>query len=228
MTESLVALIAVVCVLAFWLIVMGIGLVQYILTSLALYTIADRRGIKNPWLAWLPVAYYWLLGSIADNYDETHGINRSWRKTLLILALIFIGGFTLCYAALFVFIILTSINAAAAETLATPFVVGFFVVYFALIAIFLVAGALAVLSQICYFKVFESTVPEKAVKYMLISLLVPLGSAICLYKCRYSGYGRPKNYIPEFFTPAPVTATTPAQPADAAQTNPENTDNTEL
>lgn len=101
MTESLVALIAVVCVLVFWLIVMGIGLVQYILTSLALYTIADRRGIKNPWLAWLPVAYYWLLGSIADNYDETHGINRSWRKTLLILALIFIGGFTLCYAALF-------------------------------------------------------------------------------------------------------------------------------
>ena len=27
----------------------------YVLTSLALYTVAERRGLKNPWMAWIPV-----------------------------------------------------------------------------------------------------------------------------------------------------------------------------
>ena len=38
---------------------MGLGMVLsvacYVLEALSLYTIAQRRGIRKPWLAWIPV-----------------------------------------------------------------------------------------------------------------------------------------------------------------------------
>lgn len=47
----------------------GLGIVVYILQALALYTIAKRRGIKKPWLAWIPLVNVWILGSISDQYQ---------------------------------------------------------------------------------------------------------------------------------------------------------------
>jgi hypothetical protein len=43
--------------------------VFYVLKSLGMYTIAKRRGINNPWLAWLPIGSEWIAGSIADQYQ---------------------------------------------------------------------------------------------------------------------------------------------------------------
>ena len=45
-----------------------LGIAAYVLTSWALYTIADRRGIKNPWLSWIPVVNCWIIGSLSDQY----------------------------------------------------------------------------------------------------------------------------------------------------------------
>lgn len=47
----------------------GLGVLVYVLQALALYTIAKRREIKKPWLAWVPVANVWILGSISDQYQ---------------------------------------------------------------------------------------------------------------------------------------------------------------
>lgn len=47
--------------------------VCYILNSIALSTIARNRGISNPWLAWIPVANYWLMGDILDYYYMRQG-----------------------------------------------------------------------------------------------------------------------------------------------------------
>ena len=63
---------------------MLLSLATYVLTALALYTIARRRGLKNPWLAWIPVADCWLLGSLSDQYRYVlKGEHRSKRKILL-------------------------------------------------------------------------------------------------------------------------------------------------
>lgn len=68
---------------------MVIGLVAYVLMAVGLYTIAKRRGIRNPWLAWIPVANYWLLGCISDQYQYVaKGQNKSRRKLLLTLSII--------------------------------------------------------------------------------------------------------------------------------------------
>lgn len=65
------------------------GIATYILTALGIYTISRRRGLRKPWLAWVPVVNVWLLGSISDQYRYVvKGENRSKRKWLLGLSIV--------------------------------------------------------------------------------------------------------------------------------------------
>ena len=67
----------------------AVSIAAYVLTALALYTIAKRRGLKNPWMAWIPVADAWLLGSISDQFRYV--VKREYkskRKVLLVLRII--------------------------------------------------------------------------------------------------------------------------------------------
>lgn len=65
------------------------GIAAYVLTALALYTVAKRRGLKNPWLAWIPVADSYLLGSLSDQYRYVvNGENKFKRKILLVLRIL--------------------------------------------------------------------------------------------------------------------------------------------
>ena len=64
----------------------ALGIASYVLTALALYTAAQRRGLNRPWLAWIPVVNCWILGSLSDQYRYVvKGEIRSKRKLLLIL-----------------------------------------------------------------------------------------------------------------------------------------------
>ena len=62
-----------------------VSLAIYVFTALSLHTIAKRRGIACPWLAWVPVANLWLLGSLSDQYRYlTQGQIKHKRITLLV------------------------------------------------------------------------------------------------------------------------------------------------
>ena len=64
-------------------------LVSFVLGGIGLYTIAKRRGIPNPWLAWIPVVNYWIVGSISDQYRYvTRGQSRYRRFVLLVMGII--------------------------------------------------------------------------------------------------------------------------------------------
>lgn len=66
-----------------------VGIAAYVLTALALYTIAQRRGIQKPWLAWIPIADSWLMGSLSDQYRYVVcAEKRAKRKVLLILDIV--------------------------------------------------------------------------------------------------------------------------------------------
>lgn len=67
----------------------AIGITFYVLQSLSLYSIAKRRGLNKPWLAWIPVGSEWMIGSISDQYRYvTKNEVRSRRKLLMILSLV--------------------------------------------------------------------------------------------------------------------------------------------
>lgn len=66
-----------------------LGIASYVLSSLALYVLADRRGIEKAWLSWVPVLNVWIIGSLSDQYRYVvKGQYKSKRKILLILNLV--------------------------------------------------------------------------------------------------------------------------------------------
>ena len=61
-----------------------VSLAGYILLALGLYTIAKRRGIRNPWLAWIPFGQSWMMGCVSDQYQYVaQGRQKSKRKIIL-------------------------------------------------------------------------------------------------------------------------------------------------
>ena len=66
-----------------------LNLAGYVLTALALYTLAQRRGIRHGWLACVPDLNCCILGSLSDQYRYlVKGEYRSKRKGLLAMCLI--------------------------------------------------------------------------------------------------------------------------------------------
>ncbi len=175
-------IILVVVVLLVYLGIIGVSIAQYIMQSLAMYTIADKRGVKNAWLAWIPVGESWVLGKVCDEYDERCNTKKNWAKTLLILSLT--GGvfFVVTYVAFFVFVIASAVSSGG--DLETWMIAPFVGLYLVLLLATLLMCACAVLKLICTYKVYESIVPEKAIKYMIVSTLVPLGAGVCMLKAK--------------------------------------------
>ena len=70
-------------------------------------------------------------------------------------------------------------------------------------------------TSVCYMCILCHITLEKAIKYFLISMLVPLGQAICLTKCKNSTVGVPEPAMT--YAPAmryqPVVPETPVIPA---------------
>ena len=63
-----------------------LSLIGYVFSSIGLCAIAKRRRITKPWLAWIPVVRFWILGSISDQYRYvTKGQIKNKRKSLVIL-----------------------------------------------------------------------------------------------------------------------------------------------
>lgn len=68
---------------------MLLGIATWVLSAVAVYVIARRRGLNKPWLAWVPVLNVWLLGSLSDQYQYVvKRKNTSRRKWLLVLNLL--------------------------------------------------------------------------------------------------------------------------------------------
>ncbi len=160
----------------------GLLLADYIMSSLGLMRLAKRRNIPNPWLSWIPVASSWITGSIVDEYDLRQGKIRNWRTILVILTASALVSLTL-YLGEFIRLSIDIDNMYNEEVFSSA--AGMFV---SAIIASLATTALRGCSMVCLYKVYESTVPEKAVKYFLISLLVPLGQPICLLLCSSMGY----------------------------------------
>ncbi len=181
MPESTVLLVGIGVVLLY-LICLGLGLAQYILEALSLYRIGRNCGMANPWLAWLPVGDAWVIGSIADRADSERGITRKWRVALLVLTLIVFLALFLYIAVILITVFLVSFGDLSMydEGVLVALFGVFYVVVFLLV---IPTMLLTALQSICLYKIFESIVPEKALKYFIISLIVPLACGICLLKC---------------------------------------------
>ena len=169
------------------------GIAAYVLTSLAIYTISRRRGLKNPWLAWVPVVNCWLLGSISDQYRyvvKGQICNRRIVLLMLVIVSTLVGWFG------------SGISAANASALgqmleggAVPYSgmiiqtvgVGLLVAMTSLV----IRIVLKVLRHMALYDVYTSCDPNNNVLYLVLGILFSFLTPIFLFANRNKEAGMP-------------------------------------
>ena len=163
-----------------YLIGIGLGIAQYIVQSFALYRLGKNCGMKHAWVAWIPVGSTWAIGCVTDRIDAERGFNRKWRSILLVLTVIMFAVMFLFYVVLLFFCFASLMELYISEESMLGFVL---ILYLFLFLMILPSVLLNALMNVCIYKIFEFYVPDKAIKYFVLSFLVPLALPICLLKC---------------------------------------------
>lgn len=209
----------------YYLVMIGICAAAYIMQSLSLYSIAKRRGIHHPWLAWVPVGNMWLLGSISDQYQaiaKKHVRNR--RKVLLGLEIGLFAGFFVLFLSGFALGMASEAGSAAAAAMLGSNIALIILLFF---AIMIVALITAVFTYIALYDLFMSCDPNNAALYLILSILFSVAMPILLLICKNKDLGMPARRRPEAVPEAPVEETpveetpteeTPVEEAPAQET----------
>lgn len=149
----------------------------YVLTGIGLYSIADRRGIEQPWRAWVPLLNLWLIGCISDQYQAiVRGKQKNKRTALLLLLLVLLLAFCAMH-------IWAPSGTAASETM-LPFMLIFVPAWCA-------SAALAVITFMALYDLYVSCDPGRAVLYLVLSIVLSVTMPACLFLCRKKDLGFP-------------------------------------
>ena len=187
---------------------------SFVLTALALYTIAKRRCISHPWLAWVPVANLWLLGSLSDQYRYVvKGQIKSRRKALVWLKLISIclsiSVSALALAAAVKGFRLSgygNFNGRILEELLVP------LIWMAVIALPLAAVSVTriVIYYMALYDVYTSCDPENNVLFTVLSVFFHVTKPFFLFFNRNKDLGMPPRREQPQYQPEPEE---PQQPS---------------
>lgn len=175
------------------LVLVAYSITVYVMGSLGLYQIAKRRGIHNPWLAWLPVGNAWILGSVSDHYQYiARGKERSYRKVLMWLE---VGLY--CLSVVMSVISMASsfstVLGAAMESEAVAMSGAMGVLGATMVLSLVVSGVsivYSVFSFICYYDVFRSCKPQNAVLFLVLGILLGI-TPFLVFACRKADEGMP-------------------------------------
>lgn len=175
------------------LISLGLGLVMYIFLSLSLFTLAKRRGILHPGLAWVPVCgARWIMGSLADQYVYfAEGKVKYQRRLLLWLEVgmyVLLGLFFALVGGLVAGAVLQ--NETQAVTMAIWMLLG----YFLLLA---EAIVFAVFQYIALYRIYKSCDPKNTTLFLVLSILFNITMPFFLFACRKKDLGMPQPEAPE-------------------------------
>ena len=175
--------------LVFYLLILAFGVVSYVLQSLGFYTIAKRRGIRNPWLSWLPVGNMWILGSISDQYQYVAKNRvRNRRKILmgLDIAMLVFGTFLSVSALISAFA-----EAAALDDGEVLFGATLGVVLIAYLVIIVISVVAVILQYMALYDLYVSCEPSNGVLYLVLSIFVTVAMPFFIFACRKKDLGMP-------------------------------------
>ena len=172
-----------------------IQIAVYVFSSLALYTIAKRRGLTNPWLSWIPVANVWILGSIADQYRYVaRGEIRNKRKVLLTLEIISVV-LVLLMVGFAISMVVGAITGAIAgkpeDTVMRSILVSGSGLLAMLVPLLGVAIATAIIRYMALYDLYSSCDPDNKVIYLVIGIMLGITEPVFLFLCRNKDLGMP-------------------------------------
>ncbi len=170
-----------------------VGIASYVLNGISLQTIAKRRGIENSWLAWIPIGNVFILGAIADDYNQkVRAVKTSYRKIMLYFMIAMMAGLIALYPLLF-----TGIYTIM-QTDGTGFGVAAIIILIALYIFILgVAITVSVFQYISVYRLFQSCSPKNATLFLILGLFISGALPITVFICRNKDEGMPAQ-TPQF------------------------------
>ena len=166
-------------------VVLLFALAFWIIRSLSLMSLAKRRGIRNAWLAWIPIGSHWILGSVADQYQHlVQGKITSRRKIMLILGAVSAVLYTVVYGFSFAQVF-AAMGVLSEEQAATAAVVS---------AIPSLLGSVVgivtmVFHHICNYDLYRSCNPKNAVVFLVLGIIFPVCEPFFYLACRKKDLG---------------------------------------
>ena len=159
-----------------------LGILFYILTAAGMYSIAKRRGILHPWLAWIPVANAWLLGSISDQYQYVvKGKVKNRRSVLLSLSI----------AAMAISVVLCFLTGKTVDVyMAALAGIGGISILLVLTSA-VISTIYAVFRYLALFDLYTSCRADSGVVYLVVSMLFSITEPFFIFACRKREDGMP-------------------------------------
>lgn len=166
----------------------------YVLSALALYTMASSRGIRGAWLSWIPIANIWVLGSLSDQYRYVVRRQNTRRRILMVILRCVI-------AVLWGLIASVIVSAASQGMRISPYNPGYVISYVltrggimaALLA--LCIGILelwfAIVRLMALYDVYRSCDPGNALLFLILNIVPPVTHPILLFLNRDKEAGMP-------------------------------------
>jgi len=183
----------------------GLGIATYVLTSLALYTIASRRGIRNPWLSWIPVVNCWIVGSISDQYRYVvKGEVKSKRKILLTLNIVnAVIGIVMAVVAIVMVVgaVHSAMGARGEEELVGMVMGAVFGILGLCLPLIGVSIAIAVVHYMAMYDIYTSCTPQNNVIFLVLSILFGVTEPFFLFFTRNKDEGMPPRKQEPVYTP---------------------------
>ena len=173
--------------MVFYLFVLAFSAVSYVLQGLGMFTVAKRRQINKPWLAWVPVGNMWMLGCISDQYRYvTQGTDRNFRKKLLWLMISLYIALVPMYMMEMGMILAGEMGMGDGAVI----VLSILTILFALVVI-VVAVFASVIQYMAIYDYFRSCEPRRAVLYLVLSIVVSVAFPILFFIVRNKDLGMP-------------------------------------
>ena len=172
-----------------------LAVLSYVLTALGLYTMAQRRGIQHGWLAWVPVADIWILGSLADQYRYVvRGEVKSRRKVLLTLNIISAAFSTVLFFMTFHWVfrgIMGFLNGFSQPQILD--LVASMILKLGAVSLLVMPVAITklVIRFIALYDIYRSCEPENAKMYLVLSILIAFTQPFFLFFSREKENGMP-------------------------------------
>ena len=182
--------------LIYYLIALGISVVMYVLESVGLYTIAKRRNISNPWLAWIPFGVYWIMGSISDDYHlRANGKVKNRRMTLLIwyIVLIALAIFTIGTV---VNMVIGTVDFSSGTTNQYALLGDAALIVIAYLLLLVCSIVVTVLMYMALYDLYASCDPDNKVLYLVLGIFVNVLMPILIFICRNKDGGMPAPQQP--------------------------------
>lgn len=171
-----------------------LSVAAYVFSAFALYTIAQRREIKNAWLAWIPIVNVWILGSISDQYRYVvNGEIKNKRKVLLTVSIV--NALLSCVAFVRLIVAVVTVFTGAGRGMReTDMVMQILssVAFYTPVAILSIVRL--VFEIMALYDVYTSCDPANNVLYLVLSLIPGINSVtrpLFLFLCRNQDGGMP-------------------------------------